>query len=105
MSNNGYKWVNRTVYNRLTKEVIEKHDENERILVPDFQGPVGQVTVSGGMTKNLGDFESARIDISFSLPCQPVHEELIRVSDELQTLVSELLAEQVEALEAVQVVK
>lgn len=105
MSNNGYKWVNKTIYNNLTKEVIEDETTHERIMVPDFQGEVGRVTISGGVTKSLGNFESARIDVSFSLPCQPVHEELIRVQDELQMLVSDVLEEQLSGLDPVKVVK
>lgn len=105
MNNEGYRWVNRTVYNNLTKEVLEDTTESDRILVPDFQGETGRVTISGGVTKSLGNFESARIDVSFSLPCHPTHEELIRTQDELQQLVSAVLDEQLSGLDVVKSVK
>lgn len=96
----GYVWVNRTIYNSLTKEVLSEDESHERIAVPNFNGlPTGRATISGHITKNLGNFESARIGVELSLPTLPTQEELVRVSAELQEIVGELLAEQVQALD------
>lgn len=106
MSNDGYKWVNKTIYNGLTKETLSEEAVHESILVPDFQGiPTGRVIVSGHVTKNLGNFESARIGVEMSLPTLPTEEELVRVYDNLQQIVSELIDQQLTATDVVQVVK
>lgn len=89
-----YKYVSRVAYKE--DEVLE----TTQIKVPDFQGvEVGRVTVSAHMTKNLGNYESAKIGIEVSLPCFPVQSEIVRVSDECQALIAELLNEQLTVLE------
>lgn len=50
-----------------TKSMIEtKHDLGELVI---YDGPIGEVTVEAGMTKNLGDFNSARMTVTLKLPC------------------------------------
>ena len=41
------------------------------VPVPRFDGPTAKVRVSGGVTKSLGNFEFARMDVAVELPCQP----------------------------------
>lgn len=89
-----YKYVSRVAYKE--DEVLE----TTPLKVPDFQGvPTARVTVSAHMTKNLGNYESAKIGIEVSLPCFPTQAEIVRAADEAQVLISELLNEQLTALE------
>jgi len=41
----------------------------ERIKIRPFVTDTARVTVKGGATVNMGNYESARVDISLSLPC------------------------------------
>ena len=45
----------------------EHSKEEEEIL--DFEVEPARVSMSMGMTVNLGNYESARLDVSVSLPC------------------------------------
>ena len=84
----GYIWVTKVAYG-------DEEATNERIKVADFQGqPTGHVTVGAAYTKNLGNYESARVNIEISLPVLASEEEVIRTYDRIQTLVSDILAEQ-----------
>lgn len=88
----GYTYVSRVVYG-------EEEIETSPLKVPDFQGvPVARVTVNASYTKNLGNYESARIGVEVSLPCFPVEEEIVRAYDTSQKLMAEMLQEQVAAL-------
>lgn len=42
---------------------------DERVLVDKFEGPVAEVSVAMGLTVNLGNYESMRIDVGVKLPC------------------------------------
>jgi hypothetical protein len=69
------------------------------IEVPNFQGvPVARVTVTSHITKNLGNYESAKLGVEVSLPCFPIEEEIVRAYDKAQTLVAEILIEQLDGL-------
>lgn len=54
---------------------------------------MGFVTVEGGVTKNLGDYNSARISVSVSLPCLPTvkgaEEAYIKISELVDRLLDE----------------
>ena len=63
--------VRRTAYG-------QEHEREEEIEVPAFHGPVGYVRVGGSVTKNLGDYNSARVEVSVSLPTYPTPQEIER---------------------------
>lgn len=52
---------------------ILKEDSSSEETIPIRAYPasvkLGSVTVSGGLTQNLGDFNSARFDVGVTLPC------------------------------------
>lgn len=88
----GFMYVSRVAYGEETVETTP-------LKVPDFQGvPVARVTTGASFTKNLGNYESARINIEVSLPCFPVEEEIVRAYDTSQKLMAEMLQEQVASL-------
>jgi hypothetical protein len=99
-SEQGYVWVNAVKYNGITKDEEVISEAQEQLRVPNFNGlPVARITVSGHMTKNLGNYESARVGVEVSLPCLPVEEEIVRVYAEVQELVSDMLTEQLSTFE------
>lgn len=65
--------------------------EEEVIAVPAFHSPVGYVNVDGGITKNMGDYNSVRVRVSISLPCYPEDTEIRRAYQHASTLIDELL--------------
>lgn len=64
--------VKRMVKRTFSKSgVIIKSDggDMEEMETPSFTGPVATVSVSAGQTVNLGDYNSTKIDIFLSVPC------------------------------------
>lgn len=61
-------------------EFAENEETEETIRVPFF-GNVepGRVGVTGSITRNLGDFNSVRVEVSLQLPCLPEVSEAERV--------------------------
>ena len=53
----------------VTSPTINKSEEKSEMVMFDRLPAV--VTVKLGFTHNLGDFNSARMDIGFSIPCDP----------------------------------
>lgn len=50
-------------------------EDQQQIPVPNTAETVdkGDVTVSGGYTLNLGNYQSARVDVSVRLPANPIN--------------------------------
>jgi hypothetical protein len=91
-SEEGYIYVSRVAYG-------DEQVETTPIKVADFKGqPTGRVAVTAQYTKNLGNYESAKIGIEISLPVLASEEEVVRVYDKIQTLVSDILSEQISAV-------
>lgn len=59
-------------------------------------GPMGYVTVEGGITKNLGDYNSARIAVAVCLPCGPTVEDAAEAYKQVSALVDRLMNEEYE---------
>ena len=74
-----------TLKNGSTADCTVKHP------VPTSGGTVG---VALGITKNMGDFESLRVDTWASLPCEK--EDFEETFDELREIVGKALEETVE---------
>lgn len=49
-------------------EVVD-HEDAEEIEVQEFQTDPAYVTVKAGLTKQIRDYESLRVDVSLSVPC------------------------------------
>jgi hypothetical protein len=65
--------VTRTVYGTETEV------QNDKISVPLFTMDPARVSVAGGVTRNTGDYNSARVDVRIELPCYPEASEIERV--------------------------
>jgi len=49
----------------------EESVSNDRIRIRPFVGHPATVSVKAGFTKNLGNYESARVDVFLAMPCYP----------------------------------
>lgn len=69
-------------------------DDKEEREVLQFESDPAYVKVNAGVTKNLGNYESLRVDVSISVPCyvEVVQETFDAVAEQ----VSELLADEVD---------
>lgn len=77
---------------------VETEDLHEAIRVPDFSGVVpARVRVSGSATRNLGDFNSARVEVTVELPCLPVMTEVERVYNICSSTVDDYIRRELEA--------
>jgi hypothetical protein len=79
--------VHRTMYGS------EKH-RLEKVKVPKFTGPVGMVEVGGSITRNLGDFNSVRVEVKISVPAYPEASEIDRAKLFAATQVDKFLQEE-----------
>lgn len=46
-------------------------EERQALRVPVFHTAPARVRVSGGVTENMGNYSSIRVDVSVELPCLP----------------------------------
>tara|TARA_R110002153_G_scaffold26421_5_gene82937 strand:+ start:17261 stop:17611 length:351 start_codon:yes stop_codon:yes gene_type:complete len=56
------------------------------------------VRVDGGITKNLGDYNSARISVSVNMPCEPNEKAIRKCYKKTSTLVDEFIDEEYKAV-------
>ena len=81
--------VSQTVFNQIT-------EEREHISIRPFATEPAHVGVKFGRTINLGNYESARVDVSFDMPCYA--EEAPRVYREVLEMAELRLSEEVEKI-------
>jgi len=61
-------------------KLIDETETIEKVNVPFFGDvEVGRVRVGGSVTRNMGDYNSVRVEVSFELPCLPELSEANRV--------------------------
>ena len=88
----------------ISKNTVVKKSGKETELTPqttshsafDSSNAKAFVTVEGGITKNLGDYNSARISVSITMPCDPTFEGARNMYSKLSDLVDELMNEEYE---------
>lgn len=56
--------------------VLEESADEQRVPTPKFEGEIARTRVSLGITKSLGGFEFARIDVMVEMPCNPNPDDL-----------------------------
>jgi hypothetical protein len=87
---------------RTTVESSIKTNDNIKPVTPatttretaKVEGVGGFVTVEGGITKNLGDYNSARIGVTVCLPCGPTVKDAEEAYKAVSTLVDKLMNEE-----------
>lgn len=65
-------------------------EKRKTIEVRKFETEPAYVRVNAGVTRNLGNYESLRIDVSLSVPCYV--EEIEKVQPRVASLVADMLA-------------
>lgn len=82
-----------------TTHLGQEKERQEKIRIRPFhkQGRVGSVTVKMGRTINLGNYESARVDVAVNAPGYV--EELLNVYHETRAMVEERITEEVRRIE------
>jgi hypothetical protein len=76
----GYVLVRRTVYG-------QDYESNDTVRVPVFGAAHARVRVVGSVTQNLGDYNSARVEVAIEMPCLPEQSEVNRVYEMLSAQV------------------
>jgi hypothetical protein len=61
--------VQSTVLKVFTSSVGVEEERQEVIEVRKFEVEPAYIRVNAGVTKNMGNYESLRIDVSLSVPC------------------------------------
>lgn len=84
---NGTKTVTRTVNKEESEEVT---DLEVQVFDPDCE--VATVSAGYGITVNLGNYQSAKADVRFTLPCYP--EEVEETAKKIWRLAKEELSAQ-----------
>lgn len=91
--------ISREAYYEVSKTVIgEEETETGRLRVSAFVTTPATVSVKGGATINLGNYESARIDVMLSVPCYV--EEIDEIFEKVKVWVDEKLAKEYQELKA-----
>lgn len=90
----GFLSIHRTAYGK-DEQTLEK------IRVPDLAAQLGgiqpaRVRIGGGITRNLGDYNSARVEVMIELPCLPEISECRRVADLISAQLDELIPGELE---------
>jgi hypothetical protein len=70
-----------------TTEVETQHDFS------DTEDAITRIKVSGGFTRNLGNFESLRCDVSIELPCRASEKSIKKAFDYASNWVPDRLEE------------
>lgn len=78
--------------------VTEENAVERRIPTPKFEGEVARTRVSMGVTKSLGGYEFARLDIMVELPCQPNPQDLEETNLYAARKVDEFMQRELDAI-------
>lgn len=83
--------------NNLTKKDTVVKEERRLVEVPLFNNiEPAKVSLTAGITKNLGNYEAAKMSVTVTMPCLPNLEEVLRTYNEIKPLVSSLLEEEID---------
>lgn len=86
----GHIHVSRVVYD------VETESVNEQVAVPIFHTTPAKVRIAGGITKNLGDYNSARFEVAIEMPCYPEQSEIDRCRTHVSGLVEQYLMDEMQ---------
>ena len=86
--------VNRAQYQM--GQPIAEDEETTTVNVPAFVGPVGHVSVTGSVTRNLGNYNGVKVSVMVSLPCYPEESEIRRAYNVASVLIDDLIPAEME---------
>ncbi|QSY98687.1 hypothetical protein J2J97_31955 (plasmid) [Rhizobium bangladeshense] len=73
-----------------------EEESNEKIRVPLFATEVARIRVNAGTTRNLGDFNSARVDVMIEMPCYPIESEIVRTYHFIEGMLDQIIPVELE---------
>ena len=91
-SEEGKFTTRRASYHRGTLIKDTEMESDGTVCVPKFEGPVGRVGVSGSVTKNMGDFNSVRVEVRADVPAYAEESEMNRAYDFCTKFVDDKIA-------------
>lgn len=71
-----------------------QQESRETISVPIFNTSPARVRVVGSVTRNLGDYNSARVEVMVEVPCYPEDSEITRAYDYASSLVDKFIPQE-----------
>jgi hypothetical protein len=74
----------------------QERTATEHVRVPVFSTEPARVRVSGSVTRNLGDYNSARVEVTVELPCYPEDSEIRRTYEYASQLLDDLIPKELE---------
>jgi hypothetical protein len=92
-SDDGFEWVVSTkerILGRGEKETLSEKSEERLIKVGIFKTAPAQVIQKKGLTINLGNFESARVDVGYVMPCY------VEETKEIEGVVNDMIEERLQ---------
>ena len=95
-SDDGFEWVVSTkerVLGRGEKETVSEKSDERLIKIGIFRTATAQVVQKKGLTINLGNFESARVDVGYVMPCYV--EEVKEIEDLVNDMIEDRLQREV----------
>ena len=87
--------VSKKVTHKSGAEVVKETENTDKFYVGDEVNPA-YVGVTVGYTKNLGNYESVKVNVSISVPVKPKESEIRKSFDNVSELCEELLKTEME---------
>lgn len=85
-----------TVEKLYKGRVYDHHDKSsQEPQVERMDRPMAKVRVGGGVTKNMGDYESVRVHVEIEMPCEPTWEAVNELYPELSEYVDGRLRDEI----------
>lgn len=70
--------------------------ERESLRVPVFHTTPARVRVTGSVTRNLGDYNSARVEVMVEVPCYPENSEIERAYAYASSLIDQYIPQELD---------
>lgn len=93
-ADDGYMWVVSTkerLMGQGQKETVSEKTDDKMIRVGIFQTATTKVSISKGLTINLGSFESARVTVGLDIPCY------VEEAKEIEAVVNQMVEDRIQA--------
>lgn len=74
----------------------KEEEARTQIKIPSFTNPPAKVRVTASVTKNLGDYNSAKVEVSVEMPCQPHDQDIRETHEYISGLLDELVPQELE---------
>lgn len=88
--------VKRPSYNFGEQFEESTTERNQTVEVPVINSPPAYVRVSASVTKNMGNFNSIKVQVDVSLPCYPEGTEIDRTYDICSSWVNQKIQDEIE---------